>query len=496
MHRDQDNSNRKQASKTIKRAPSADWRTEDLHSLWQRTGTFQFDDAPYSLHDFLQYCVLLQNLRRKFEHDDRAHQFDACAFFLCGGYFAFKYLNLTSSLRLRGAIFGGLRHATQPEHEFAKFIAEIRETVKAAGRQQVELFVCEEVKSGTGMGRAMRIINESMEAASDDCSFSVEFYAIRPGTADQMSDHLRATASKWQGDHKTPTGTLRINITHFAGSLPTYDSPILRGVEVTSTSQDDQEGYEMLKLSDGTVSFWCEQDKTEPVIQIPVQDTCLVEMMSACAVSWTTKSESILTQSLKTSIAGRSCPICKALLQRMQQPMNEKSITYGACHEAGHAFARAKNGDRVLLIDAIERLVTFRTPDWKCGCGGYLHREDSGGVVFNFNPDCKDCDLYVMNLLAANYIGAIATAILMPDEYDPQDAECDYAAAAEFQPPYKDAPEKWKALKLAAAKKAEHLVRISATTILKLRDSTVAAGGRLDGSRAHEIVDSQTPNRS
>ena len=65
----------------------------------------------------------------------------------------------------------------------------------------------------------------------------------------------------------------------------------------------------------------------------------------------------------------------------------------------------------------------------------------------------------------------------MPEEHDPQDAACDYAAAAEFQSPYKDAPEKWKTLMLAAAKKTEDLIRISATTILKLRDSTVAAGG-------------------
>jgi hypothetical protein len=62
--------------------------------------------------------------------------------------------------------------------------------------------------------------------------------------------------------------------------------------------------------------------------------------------------------------------------------MNEKSIAYSACHEAGHAFVRAKNGDRILLIDAIERFVSFRTPDWKCACGGYLHQEDSGSVVY------------------------------------------------------------------------------------------------------------------
>lgn len=119
----------------------------------------------------------------------------------------------------------------------------------------------------------------------------------------------------------------------------------------------------------------------------------------------------------------------------------------------------------------------FRTPDWKCACGGYLHQENGGSIVFNFNPDCKDCDLYVTNSLAANYGGATATAILMPEENDPQDAECDYAAAAEFQSPYKDAPEKWKTLKLAAAKKAEDLIRISATTILQLRDSTLGSGG-------------------
>ena len=104
-------------------------------------------------------------------------------------------------------------------------------------------------------------------------------------------------------------------------------------------------------------------------------------MMSACAVSWTTESKSILTQILKTSIAGRSCHICNALLQRMVKPMNEKSIAYSACHEAGHAFVRAKNGDRILLIDAIERFVSFRTPDWKCAAAVGTHPEQ-----FSFVP--------------------------------------------------------------------------------------------------------------
>ncbi len=65
----------------------------------------------------------------------------------------------------------------------------------------------------------------------------------------------------------------------------------------------------------------------------------------------------------------------------------------------------------------------------KCDCDGFLKVDNGGGCKFNFNLDCKDCDLYVTNLLVANYIGAAATAILMPKEHDPQDAECDYPAA-------------------------------------------------------------------
>lgn len=492
MPRERHDPNHRNPRSSAKLAPSADWRTEDLHSLWQRTGTIQFADASCSLHRFLQYCLLLRNLRQQFEHDDREHQFDGCAFFLRGGYFAFKYLNLTSSMRLRGTIFGGLRHGRHPKFELPKFVEELREKANKGGKQQVELFIADEVQSGSGMGRVLRIIKKSMESATGECDISVEFYAVRPGTADQMSDHLRATVLKWQGHHKTRKGTLRVNITHFAGPLLTYDAPLLCGLETASTSGDEQEAYELLKLSDGTVSFWCEQNKSEPVIQIPINDNCLVELLSACAISWTTRSESILTENLKGAIAARGCSACKELLRTLLQPMKDKSLKYSACHEAGHAFARAKNGDTVLLIDAIRRFVNFRTPDWKCDCGGFLKVENGGGCKFNFNPDCKDCDLYVTNLLVANYIGAAATAILMPKEHDPQDAECDYAAAAEFQAPYKDAPDKWKALKLSAAKQADELVRRYSSTILKLTDSTVVAGGQLDGSRVHEIIERQT----
>ncbi len=165
------------------------------------------------------------------------------------------------------------------------------------------------------------------------------------------------------------------------------------------------------------------------------------------------------------------------------------SIEYSSCHEAGHALARAANGDELVCVDALQRIVTFKSKDWNCPCGGFLKMLDEG-FRFNFNPDCKSCDLKVTNLLSANYAGAAATAILMPEEHDPQDAESDYAAAAEFVAPYRDALEKWRELTLTAQHEADEMVKQSATTILNLRNAIVRAGGRLDGTCAHQIIDS------
>jgi hypothetical protein len=75
-----------------KRAPSADWRTENLEKLWKRTEPLDSADFHGSLHDFLKYCYLLRTVRQQFEAHVQSIGFDEHLFFLRGGYFAFKYL--------------------------------------------------------------------------------------------------------------------------------------------------------------------------------------------------------------------------------------------------------------------------------------------------------------------------------------------------------------------------------------------------------------------
>jgi hypothetical protein len=302
----------------VRPSPSADWRTEDLHALWRRTGTIKFDDLPVSLHQFLEYCRLLRSIKDQFETDDKRLQFDGCAFFLRGGYFAFCYLNLVSSMACRGTIFGGLNHGRHPKLEFPQFIAELRTRTQSTGRTRVELLIVDEVKSGTGMGTSLNLIEQAMEScpATSPCDINVHFYAIRQGSEDRMTGQLRTVVDKWQGGHQTSGGLLYVDIKHFAGPLLGYDDDQMCGIKTVHNKIDQKEAYELLKLSGGTVTFWCDHNRDQAVLQAPLDTNCIVEFLSACAIRWTSEPRSVLTENLARAIAARCCNTCRELFER------------------------------------------------------------------------------------------------------------------------------------------------------------------------------------
>lgn len=297
------------------RVPAADWRTENLHDIWGKTNQGKFIAAEGSLHAFLQYCGILRDVRLQFESDDTACAFDGFAFFLRGGYFAFAYLNRTTSMALRATIFGGMNHGRHPKMELPVFIRELQDKVLSSGRRRVELFIVDEVKSGTGMGTILNLIKNaiSSRASANQCDVRVSFYAVRPGSTNDMTSALRSAVKKWNGRHVTRSGQLLVDIKHFSGPLFGYDDPLLCGIKTVSCSMDPQEAYELVKLNGGSLTLRCDVTG-HPVFQADIGENCLVEFLSSCAVKWTCERSSVLTETLARTIDCHGCDTCRQLL--------------------------------------------------------------------------------------------------------------------------------------------------------------------------------------
>jgi hypothetical protein len=175
---------------------------------------------------------------------------------------------------------------------------------------------------------------------------------------------------------------------------------------------------------------------------------------------------------------------------------SRQELEYAACHEAGHAVARTVNGDVILYVAACARITAFRGKDWTCGCGGRFNPQ-SDRFTCNFNPDCDACTAFVKSQVCANYSGRAATAEVMPDCLDTQEAEYDDdVAAEEFAKAYSSHPEKWQHVKLAARRLAGQLAARESKAILELRDALVRAGGWLDGLDVQRIIKANLAGRS
>lgn len=298
---------------SIKRIPSADWRTQNVEQLWSKTAPEDSAEFSGSLHDFLEYCCLLKRLRDHFETDRLAREFDGYSFFLRGGYFAFKFLNMTSSLALQATIFGGLNHGRHPKLELPCYISDLRYRALSNAKSLVDLLIVDEVKSGTGMGTILNIVKSTMNAWPiwAKCDVKITFYAIRPGPADEITQKLESTVQKWQGEHATNGGLLSVDVIHFVGYLPGYDSERLCGVKCVSQSSDPVEAYAVYKSTGGIITLSCDKSK-EAIFEALIEGS-LVEFLSSCAIAWTSNTANELRKGLHSKIELYGCTSCKEL---------------------------------------------------------------------------------------------------------------------------------------------------------------------------------------
>lgn len=132
-------------------APSATWETDNLHDLWRaadrgvRKPTVEID-----CHVFLRYCLLLRAMQEALDEEDAHLFFDDALFFARGGFDFFCHLNTSSALKLRARIFGGLKHGRRPALALRAWFERIVRRAVQLGHPGVDVFVADEITSGTG----------------------------------------------------------------------------------------------------------------------------------------------------------------------------------------------------------------------------------------------------------------------------------------------------------------------------------------------------------
>jgi hypothetical protein len=311
--------------KPIKRLPSADWQTDDLHVLWAEASAESLGNEFVAIHAFLDYCRLLQDVRDSFVMQDRQSPFDRVFFFLRGGYFAFAYLNMTFELLDRAVIFGGLNHGGQPVDRLKDYLRKLASAARDQGERRLRILVIDEVKSGTGMGRALKIIEGVLreEEWRDTVDCDLTFYAIRPGQ--KMTPELEGAAKRWSGARRNRAPGLSIAIVHFAGHLPGYDDDRRCGIKRTSDNRDSQKDYDLVKHATGKVRFVCNRAKPR-IAFAQLEGQCLVEFLSNLAVWLTNKPTGSIISSIQFGVESRGCEHCRQCFTEVRK---RSSVTSG-----------------------------------------------------------------------------------------------------------------------------------------------------------------------
>lgn len=291
-------------------AQSADWQTDDLHKLWAETSSAPLGNEVVALHAFLDYCRLLQDVRDSFRTQDSDSPFDRVFFFLRGGYFAFAYLNATFRLLDRAVVFGGLNHGVQPVQRLQDYLQGLASAARDKGERRLRLLVIDEVKSGSGMGRALNAIEGVLRKDEwrDAIDCDLTFYAIRPGP--EMTLELHEATKRWGGTRRNGAPRLSIAIVHFAGHLPGYDSDRMCGIKRTSHSRNPQENYDLIKHATGKVRFVCSRSKPRIAFG-QLERQCFVEYLSSVAFWLTNSPSGSIVKSIQSGVESHGCERCR-----------------------------------------------------------------------------------------------------------------------------------------------------------------------------------------
>ncbi len=225
------------------------------------------DFAVLNAHDFLRYCLLLQKLKSQFEEDDGSIWFDDCLFLLRGGYNFALYLNLMSApFVCRGRIFGGLAHARRPKERLAAWLKRLIEEANARGRNEIDVFVADEVNAGHSIKGFLNAIFDAVQEIANGRSLAAcinfHYYLIindrtkfDPALFYKNLNHSdpRKIRIAYDKNYILVSNSFRV----FQGPLLTYDCDIYSGLKTIKEKGAYEEKYAAIRVPTKHLAIRC-----------------------------------------------------------------------------------------------------------------------------------------------------------------------------------------------------------------------------------------------
>lgn len=301
--------------------PSAAWETSSIPDLWRRSAPL--DPGPAEIinaHDFFRYALLLRAMKERFEQEDQIVWFDDALFFLRGGYDFFCHLNMSSNMTLRGRIFGGLNHARGPADALRAWLGRFVEESRLRGATGVDVFIAEEINSGSGTNRIMNVIRDALPQLPPGPPLSIDFWFSLACTDDTVFDVARFTEESAPRRRVVDrTITVRNNFRLFQGPLLAYDEERFSGLRVMSAGADPSESYACIRHRMSTIHFRCPNTLDDPFWCAPGEND-LDTFIGVLVWQLLAQQDYVPRRIMTERLASQSCEECKSLFAQLRAP--------------------------------------------------------------------------------------------------------------------------------------------------------------------------------
>jgi hypothetical protein len=304
--------------------PSAAWETPSIPELWRQSAPLAPGSSEViNVHDFFRYALLLRAMTERFEQEDAIVWFDDALFFLRGGYDFFCYLNLSSNMTLRARVFGGLNHARGPADALRAWLVRFVDEARARGATGVDVFIAEEINSGSGAHRIMNVIRDALPTLAVGPPLTIDFWfslACTDNTVFDVDRFSNDVAPKRRFD--VATITVRNNFRLFQGPLLAYDEERFSGLRVDSAGADATERYACIRHRMTTVHLRCPNTSEEPFWCAPGEND-LDNFVGVLMWQLLAQRDYMPRKIVSDRLATQSCSECKTLFDQLRAPLTQ-----------------------------------------------------------------------------------------------------------------------------------------------------------------------------
>ncbi|WP_437576785.1 hypothetical protein [Sorangium sp. So ce887] len=301
--------------------PSAEWETRPIPDIWRSTPPVEGDDQSLNAHDFFKYALLLRSMKENATQEDAIVWFDDALFFLRGGHDFFCYLNLSSDLTMRGRIFGGLNHAQQPAQRLIGWFHRLIQEASARDAATVDIFVAEEINSGSSAHRTMNVVRDALESLpSATTRITVDFWYYLACTDDSIFDPAKFQM-EIQNKRRVDINNIivRNNFRLFQGPLLAYDEERYSGLRVNSRGADAIEDHVSIRYRAGVFQLVCPDTGEIPFLCAPGEND-LDNFVGVTLLNLLGVGGAIPHQVTARRVTALSCAECKHLFSQLRGP--------------------------------------------------------------------------------------------------------------------------------------------------------------------------------